>query len=106
LENYNFYAVLLNNYNTQKNNGGSFGNNDVIENTVTKIGNFIVEYLNEIQAIFKKAFSRESGALRKLFDEKTTGQKSGSLPLICSAPTGGLHLSVPYSSRKAVVRNN
>jgi hypothetical protein len=37
---------------------------------------FIVEYLREYEAIFKKALTRVSGPLMELFDEKTRGRKS------------------------------
>jgi hypothetical protein len=42
---------------------------------VTKIGDFIVDFLREFEAIFKKALTRESGAYKELFDEKTKGRK-------------------------------
>jgi hypothetical protein len=44
---------------------------------VTKIGNFVVDFLPEFEAIFKKALIRVSGAQGELFDEKKTrGRKS------------------------------
>jgi hypothetical protein len=44
---------------------------------VTKIGEFVVDYLSEFEAMFKKAFTRVSGAKGEFFDEKKTcGRKS------------------------------
>jgi hypothetical protein len=37
---------------------------------VTKIGDFIVNFLREFEAKFKKALTCESGAKGELFDEK------------------------------------
>jgi hypothetical protein len=36
----------------------------------TKIGDFVVDFLCEFKAIFKKALIRASGASVELFDEK------------------------------------
>jgi hypothetical protein len=43
---------------------------------VTKIGDFVVNFLREFESIFKKALTRESGAYGKLFDEKNQRSKS------------------------------
>jgi hypothetical protein len=40
---------------------------------VTKISNFIINFLRDFEAIFKKALTGVSGALGELFDEKTIG---------------------------------
>jgi hypothetical protein len=34
----------------------------VLDTAVRKTGNFVVDFLREFEAIFKKAFTRESGA--------------------------------------------
>jgi hypothetical protein len=47
-----------------------FGHTSVIDTCLHKIGDFIVEYLREFEAIFKKALYR--GAQGELFDEKKT----------------------------------
>jgi hypothetical protein len=39
-----------------------FGQSGVIDIAVHKIGDFLVEYLREFEAIFKKALIRVSGA--------------------------------------------
>jgi hypothetical protein len=49
---------------------------------VTKIGDFIVDFLREVEAIFKKALTRVSGAWGVLFDKKkpeVENLESGSL---------------------------
>jgi hypothetical protein len=48
---------------------------------VTKIGDFIVDFLCEFEAIFKKALTRVSGAYGELFDEKTRRSK-----ILCQGP--------------------
>jgi hypothetical protein len=47
-----------------------FGSSFVIDTAGAKIGDFIVEYLREFEAICKKALTRESEAQVGLFDEK------------------------------------
>jgi hypothetical protein len=47
----------------------------------TKKVDFIVKYLREYEAIYKKALTHVSGAQMKFFDEKTRGRK-GSLQTI------------------------
>jgi hypothetical protein len=54
-----------------------FGHSGVIDTAEAKVGDFKVEYLREFHAICKKALTRGSGVLEKLFDEKKTrGRKS------------------------------
>jgi hypothetical protein len=49
---------------------------------VTKSDDFIVDFLREFEAIFKKALTRVSGALGELLDEKKNkGRKS-----LCQGP--------------------
>jgi hypothetical protein len=42
---------------------------------VTKIGDFIVDFLREFKAIFKKALTLVSGAWGELFDEENQRSK-------------------------------
>jgi hypothetical protein len=37
---------------------------------LTKIGDFVVDFLHEIGSLFEKALTRVSGAYGELFDEK------------------------------------
>jgi hypothetical protein len=47
-----------------------FYHSDVIDTAVTKIGDFIVDFIREFETIFKKTLTRVSGAKGELFDEK------------------------------------
>jgi hypothetical protein len=48
---------------------------------VTKIGDFIFDFLREFEAIFKKALIRVSGTKGELFDEKKQRSK-----ILCQGP--------------------
>jgi hypothetical protein len=59
-----------------------------IDTTCTIIGDFIVEYLSEFEAEFKKVLGHESGAQGRFFDEKTEGIK--------------FRYTVPLNTRKSI----
>jgi hypothetical protein len=52
-----------------------FGSSGVNDSAGAKIGDFLVEYLGEFEAICKKASTRLSGAQVGLFDEKNPRSK-------------------------------
>jgi hypothetical protein len=68
-----------------------------IDTTCTIISDFIVEYLSEFEAEFKKALGRESGAQGRFFDEKIKGIKfRGTVPLNTRKriQSAGLHQTI------------